>query len=440
MPQTALQMLTRSKADVFRRFAIKRRLDASSGDYETSWQDLSTEVKRWGSVQWSVDETKYSFFQQAAMSIQVKNDSGLFDHEINPASFWYGYLTRHKTLCRVDAGFIDPDDKTTEIPPVLGTVVASTSTQFIGVMSEPVRLDGENVATLNIKSLSSILEEVPANLLSVATVGAVNTGRLTASNLIGRMRDMTDGSANFILRKFITSTAWTIAATTQTLTALDTTTVVDGENCWSLAVKLAEISNKAVWIDKLGGFHFDAKDPTTTVQFVFSGYPFNNTTYGHTIKKVNNVEEDLNLLFNRIMVRYSSGANDYVLKNQAITVGDSTTAWKYGTRTLSIENSWLNATNAEIIASTLFVDLSVLKDKAELSCKYIPTLNILDRAVIDYDLSPEGGSLWDVMTWDTDNWDGTRGPTFHFSGKEFKVVKINHNLDSMDTAVTLRRV
>lgn len=438
---TVNQMLTRHKVDVFRRFSIKRRLDDSTGEYETGWQDLTDYVKKWGDIKWSLDEIKYSFFQQAAVSMVLNNDTGIFDHESNPSSFWNGYLTRYKTLCRIDAGFLSPDNAG-EIPPTNTTNPASTSTQFIGVLTEAVRANDDNEAIFNIKSLSSVLEDIPANILVVASAGAVGSGQLTASNLIERMRDATDGSANFITRKFITVTAFSIVATTQTLTTLDTTTALDGTNCWQLAKKLAEMSNKAVWISKLGAFNFQAKDPTTDIRFVFSGLPYDNRAYGHTIKEIANYEEDFDLLYNRVRVQF--GENDtstsYVLKSQAISVGDSTTAWKYGARLLEFQNTWLNATNADNIASTLFTDLNAIKERVEINCKYIPTLQLLDRCEIEHDKQREGGAQWDAADWDVDNWAPEEGPVYYFTGKEYKLMKIEHDLEEFETAVTLRRV
>lgn len=436
---TVQQMLTRSKVDVFRRFSVKRRLDSSTGEYELNWQDISYYVKKWGNIKWTLDEQKYSFFQQAAVSMTLNNDTGFFDHESNPSSFWNGYLTRYKTLCKIDSGFISPTNRG-EIPPTNTSSPGSTSTQFVGVLTEPVSLDDSNEAAFNIKSLSSVLEDVPANLLLVASAGA--SGQLTGSDLIYRMRNMTDGSSNYILRKFIASESWTIAATSQTLTALNTTTAIDSYSCWGLAKKLAEMSNKAVWISKLGVFNFGSKEPTSNTQFVFSGIPFNNTTYGHTIKEVTQYQEDLDNLYNRIKVKFGEDntSTSYILKNQAISVGDSTTAWKYGARLLEFENTWLDSTNAEIIASTLYVDLNTLKEKVGLKCKYIPTLQLLDRTSIQYDKQAGTASLWDISRWDVDVWTPARGPVYYFTGKEYKILAIDHDLEAFETDITLRRI
>lgn len=434
------QTLTNSRADLFRRFSVKRRLDDSSGDYEESWQDLSEHVKSWGSVSWSLDETQYSFFQQAGVSMVLKNDAGLFDHEINPASFWNGYLTRYKTLCRIECGFLD-HDTLVEVPPSGMTDPASTSTQFIGVLTEPVRLSGDNEAVFNIKSLTSVLEEVPASRLVVASGGAAGAGQLTASDLIGRMRDATDGSSNFIFRPFITSTAWSIQATTQTLTALDTSTALDGYSCWSAAQKLAEATNKAVAITKLGGLYFGDKTATAAVVFIFSGAPFHNSTYGHTIKRVSNAEEDFNFLFNRVRIKFKTEetSTSYKTKEETFTVGDSSTSWKYGIRTLEFENTWMPSATADAIASTLAVELNAIKARADLACKYIPTLNLLDRAKIDYDPVPEGGTYWDEGNWDESVWPPENSPIYFIRDREYKIIAMWHDLDLLETNVTLRQ-
>lgn len=443
MPLTVSQMLKRHKVNAFRRLSLKRRLDDSSGDYESSWFDISEDVKNWGNIHSAIDDEQYSFFQPDSVSIVVKNDRGQFYSEEMAGSYWHGHLTDYKTLIKINAGFKDPTSTNATEIPTEGATVASTSIQFLGILTEAIEHNSENnESVLNVRGLYSVLEDVPANLLVVASAGAAGSGQLTASGLITRMRNMTDGSSNFILRRFITSTNWDIDTTTQTLTTLDTTTALDSYDCWELAKKLAEVSGNAVWVDRLGVLKFKAKTESSAVNFTFAGIPYNNATYGHTIKALRNIKEDMDFLYNRVRVKFGDAdtSTSFKTKQEIWVVGDSSTSWKYGVRTLEIENNWMNSTTADNIASTLYTSLNVLTDKVEVSCRFIPTLNLLDKTTIEYDSAGEGGTRWDLFNWDAANWDRSLGAAYNFTAKFWKIIGLEHDLNRLETNVVLRSV
>ena len=439
MGLTVLQALQYPVVNAFRHFYIRRRLDDSSGNYETSWFDISDEVKSWGNISWELDEKQYAHFQQSNVSIVCQNHNGQFNSEDNAGSYWSGYLTRYKTLVKIQVGFLDTAGS--EVPPT-STSEASTPSQFVGVITEPIELTGNNEAVINIKALTSVLEDVPANLLVVASAGAAGNGQMSPYTLMVRMRDVTDGSSNLILQRFISSGAWDLESGTQTMTALDTLTSLDGYNCWTLAKKLAETANKSVWIDKLGGLHFKAQTPTSAVQFIFSGNPYNNTTYGHTIKDVESMIEDYDYLYNRVRVKFGTTdtSTSWKKKQETWVVGDSTTSWKYGVKTLEIDNTWLSSTTADNIASTLYASLNQITEKVELKCKFIPTLALLNRTSVEYDVVRADATRWDFFNWDNANWDTSVSPVYDFVAKEYKIIGLEHDIDNMETNVTLRSI
>lgn len=450
--ETVYQNLQKSVATVFRRFSIKRRLDNATGEYETNWLDISDDVKKWGKIGWSLDEKQYAFFQQGNVNMVMRNDRGQYNAEANIGSYWSGYLTRYKTLARIEGGFIAAGGYEVPVEDVPGSLEASTPSQFIGVITEPIELTDNNEAVISIKSLTSVLGDVPANLLVLASAGAVGAGQLTASGLMTRMQNVTDGSSNFILRKFITSTLWNIEATTQTLTSLDTSTALDGYNCWTLAKKLAETSVKAVWVTKLGGLNFKAQTPTTTVEFVFSGNPYNNTEYGNSIKTIRSIEEDYDYLYNRVRVKFGTTDTSTAWKEKKETwvVGDSTTSWKYGVKTLEIQNTWMDSLTADNVASTLYVSLNKLTEKVSLDCKFIPTLNLLNYCQIDYDVIGGAAVRWNFFLWGglpagggseiESFWDTSQSPIYDFVSKYYKIIGMEHDMEKMGTAITMRSV
>ena len=429
MAKTINQMLQRSKVDIFRKFSVKRRLDDGTGNFETTWQDLSAEVIKWGNIKWQTDEKKYNFFTQRGMSIVVKNDEGLFNDEGHYTSFWRNYLTRYRTLVKVEAGFLDPDDDS-EISEIL----------LYGYITEKIRTGDNNRVTLNIKSLYSILDEFPAN--KIITNSATSAGQLTASDLIGKIRDMTDGSGGFPIQKFFSVGAWNIEATANTLTSLNTTTMLDDLTCWGLAKKLAEAENKIVYVDRTGTFQFISRTEGA-LAFSFIGYPFQDATYGHTIKNLKNYQQDIDLLFNRVRVKHEKAdtSTSYVTKEESWTVGGSSTSWIYGVRTLEVDNEWMATITAETVASTLLGDLNTIKIKCDFVTKLVPHLDLRDKVTIQYEpkeLVGDDATRWDFFQWDVGFWAGEN--IYDFNSRNFKIMGISHNLDKMESNFTVREI
>src|SRR3972149_7067596 len=87
----------------FRNVSIKRR-SATTGLYEASWFDITDFVENFGSLQTSLDDTKLNQFVHSGVQLSVRNDHGEFNPEIEGHSLFYGYLTRVRTLVRLQAG------------------------------------------------------------------------------------------------------------------------------------------------------------------------------------------------------------------------------------------------------------------------------------------------------------------------------------------------
>ena len=88
MAETA-SLINRIKAPmskVFRRLLIKRR-SASTGLFESTWQDLTRFVKRWGSFSVSADTPRFGDLRFDNASIQVINIDGTFNPNDNADSF-----------------------------------------------------------------------------------------------------------------------------------------------------------------------------------------------------------------------------------------------------------------------------------------------------------------------------------------------------------------
>lgn len=105
MSNSLLGQIKANRSRVFRRLYIKRR-QASDGQFEDTWTEITKDVLRWGKITRSVDASQYNKFKFGGLRFQVANDSGRYNPETNPSSLWFGYLSPQRSLVRVEAGFV----------------------------------------------------------------------------------------------------------------------------------------------------------------------------------------------------------------------------------------------------------------------------------------------------------------------------------------------
>ena len=110
----------------FRRCYIKRRLDDGSGSYETDWFEVTNLVKRWGTISWTTDDFRFNVFEQGNANLVMRNDSKQWNEgPESTKSLFYGFLSRYKTLVRIDVGLYDQ----------AGQPQPTTSSIFYGINS-----------------------------------------------------------------------------------------------------------------------------------------------------------------------------------------------------------------------------------------------------------------------------------------------------------------
>lgn len=417
---------------VFRRAYIKRR-SATTGLYESTWYEITDLVKSWGTFTIAVDDLRRNRFTHSGVSLRVKNDQGQFNHEDQLSSLWHGYLTRYRSLVKIEAGYLDANDN--EYP--------TDTTQGIFIMDgELPETPKTNDIVLNCKSIVSPLQETRAS-----EVTGITTGGLTASGIVAKIRDATDGSGNFLFREFVTSTAWSIQATTNIYNFLHTTTAVDQYTVWDLLVKLAEAENFVVNATREGGIVFgDRTANTTASQFSLFGGKFNRPN----IIGLNNAKEAVNKLYTHVRIKYADAdtATSYVNQGAAVQVNNSSTAWKYGRRTYEFENTWLDQSTASLIASNLVTSFGNLKIETDIDAKFLPHLAIFDRVDVSYrDNNIHNDRLWDTEAWASDtatdagdglSWDDETGTSIEWNVKNFVVLSIRTNLDNFTSTLVLR--
>ena len=389
--------------------------------------DISEFVKQWGSFESSVDDVRLNKFTHSGLTLVVRNDGGDFNIETDGNSLWNGYLTRYRTLIRIQAGYENED----------GAELPTETTQGIYLLSEEVPISAEtNEAVLNCRSLVSIFDEVRA--VEVAGLGATQS----ASDLITKIRDHTDGSSNFIFREFITSTSWTIQTTTAQYN-LATTGALANFTCWELMSTLAEAEGNVVLVNRTGGVEFrnrTERSSSSAFELYGLGFPEMN------IIRVQETKEALNRYFNFFRLKYLSPDTtaSYVTAGTSTTVDPSSTAWKYGNRVYEFEavDIFPDATAATAVVNGLLVDSGNGPAKeASLLCKIMPSVEVLDRVSGNYhSFSINGTTLWDFFDWDTGYWDAEFGENINWTDKPFKVISKVTDLDQMTTMLKVQEI
>lgn len=434
MASTLNTLIGKASHDIFRRAAIKRR-NTSDGKYESSWSDITPFIKSWGTFQSGIDDIRLNRFRHSGLTLKVRNDTGAFNPETDANSLWFGTLTRYKTLVRIQAGYKDEDDA--ELP--------TETTLGIYVMSEEIpRSAKSNDVVISCKSLVSVFDEVLAD--EIPGLGATQT----ASDIITKIRDHTDGSSNFIFREFITSTAWTIQTTTTNYNLATTTSGLEGITVWELMSRLAECEGFVLLINRTGGFEFRNRDPrTSTAAIEFRGQGFVNPN----IISFNESKDAFDKYFNRFRLKWAEPdtSTSYVEAGSGTSVDPSSTAWKFGNRTYQFENLFfLTSTAAQTVVNNLKTTFEDVEEEVNITAKFIPHIEVLDRVSLSYrSYSLEGLTLWDTEDWASDtasapddgmNWASEEGENFDYNDKQFKVLSKNTNLDNMTTVFTLRAV
>lgn len=421
----------------FRRAWIKRR-SASTGLYETNWFEITEFVTKWGKVKSSVDELKLNQFKFSGISLICRNDEGKFNPESNPTSLWNGFMTRFRTKLKVESGYFENGD-------VNGTELPTDSTQGIYILTDDVVINAvNNTATLKFKALTSVFDEVKAK--EVAGLGAT----LTANGIITLIRDHTDGSANFVFQQFISASAWIISTTTNNFN-LATTTSIGDKSCWQIMQKLAETEGFILMINRTGGIEFRGRDErTATSQFTFEGQGFKNAN----VIKLLEYREPITKFFNHIRYKFLEADTEtsYVTAGTVTTVDPSTSTWKYGSRTLEIQNTFLsNTATAQSVADNLRTEFGIIEEEIKIEAKFTPQLEVSDKVLFNYhSYSLEGEvNLWDTQDWASDtatlpddglSWAGEEGENFDWNDVPFKILSKQTNLDKFTSTFILRRI
>lgn len=465
-----LNLIKSAKSRVFTRCYIKRR-NATTGLFESTWFEITDDVKKFGKITNAIDAQRRSKFTFGNAKIVVENSNGRYNPHNDAASLWFGYLNQQRTLVRIDTGFLYSTKDTNsgiytnyEFPYAAQWDVAGwddpqstwdaeeSSTVFIGVISGDIVFSETNDVTFNIKPLVSVFQDYAAKNLT----GWTSTG-MTASQFIGMVRDQTDGAGSFIFRPFFsdTTTYWDISTTSNIYANLNTATangVID-KNVFEIIEKLSEAEDYVPYVSKEGIFKFVSRGSgLTATSFEFYGAGSRNSQYGQTIKKVSSYGFRSSKYYSSVQIKFrdENTATSYLTVETTMTVSATNNPWVLGSKTLKIENSYIQTTaTALALATNIFNDSSALKNEIEFDTTFVPHLDLFDRISVTYDPNPFNvDSLWDQRNWAADNtstsddltWDAQENDSLLLSGQEFKFISIELDLDNYSTKILAREV
>jgi hypothetical protein len=453
---------------VYRRAYIKRR-NGSDGQFETDWQEITKDVKRWGTYKAQLDANSPNRFSFGNATLVMVNNEGKYNPEDDEISFWYNYLSQQRTLVRIEAGFLHQTLAASgvwinsEYPGATEWDVdfwdydaslwdAQENALFTGIIAGDINLSNKNEVQFNIKPLMQIFQDYSARNLT-----GWSAGGMTASQFMGVVRDHTDGSGAFVFRPFFgdTTTYWDISTTSIVYTNLNTSTAKDviDASVWDVMQKLAEVENFVPYVTRDGTFKFVSRNSgaSTTAYEFYGGGVFDNT-YGLQIKEITNYGKKLTKFYSRVQVKYNEAntSSSYEAYQSSLVVSGGNNPWNLGERSLNIENLFIpSSAIAQSIALTLFTEYSALKNEIEFTSSFIPHLEILDRVTISYD-SPATNpyNLWDQGNWADDAtststdliFDVATGDAIRLADTPFRFLSIDVNLDKMETKFLAREV
>lgn len=467
---TTIKTLIKSPvASVFRRASIKRRL-ATTGLFESTWTDISSDVKSYGKITNQIDSTRRNKFSFGNAKIVMENEDGRYNPHDDISSLWYGYLNQQRSLVKLEVGFqnatLDANGiwRRNEFPSQALWDVAlwdadsslwdadQPSTVFYGIVSGDIPLSDKNEVVLNLRPLTSVFQDFPARNLT----GWTTTG-LSASQFVTMVRDQVDTGGNYIFRPFFgdTTTNWDISTTSTIFSNLNTSTAEDviGKTVWEVIEKLSEAENFVPYVDRQGKFKFISRTSVDTVaSYQFHGAGAINTEYGQTIKKVNSYGFKVSKYYSRVQIKWQAAdtSTSYVVYESTMTVSGTSNPWVLGVRTLSIENLYIpTSTVANTLAQTIYTDVSSLKREIDFETSLVPHLDLFDRFSMHYDPSFFSQSnLWDRNTWAADStqtsanliFDAAAGDAILLDGQEFKFLSFEIDLDNLTNRFIAREV
>jgi len=406
----------------FRRVKIKRRLTSPSGSnyYEADWLDVTDKVPVVDDITWNIDNLELNQFTQGGLGLTCKNDNFEWGKESISTSVFFNYLTRHKTKIKIEGGYIAADETEYSYDIGAGLIVGgSISAQSDGTIYIPCDAPG------------TLFEEAAADYIyeKINVDGTTDWwDAKTISTVVQYLYDLQRSGA-YVFHPFLEGS--------DILPANDI--VADLYNfadwsCKDALDKMAEVSNSAHWVGADFRLKFQSKTETVAVQYVFNGPGTNNPN----ILKAYDYNEGINNVYNRISWYNTDPLVEAI---ETWTPGDSSSTYKYGQRTYSVDNRLVTTgATRQTICDNLLAAYKSPKEEITIETKFVPQLKLLDKVTLNYygDYSTYPASLYGITLVGKGAYTGRRGGIK--ITKNMKIIKITHDVMTFKSTLVLREV
>lgn len=406
----------------FKRIWIKRRLKVPAGSdyYEPDWLDITDYVLSVSNITWNIDDVELNKFTQGGFSITCLNDTFKFADENTSVSLFSGFLSRHKTKVKIEAGYIDENNVEYAYTIGAGFIVGDD-------------IVAQSDGTIYIPCIS------PATIFDEASAGNINEGTLGGGGV-----DWYDTRAiSYVVQKLYDMQIDSLYAFHPFLEGIVNTPANDivadlydftDWKCSEALTKMAEISNSCYFIDGNFQLNFISKDGGAVSRFTFNGLGNSNIN----LFKISDYNEGIKNVYNRIEW-YQTDPPVYA-QNTWVS-GDGSSIDKYGVRTYSVNNSLVTTgATRQTICDNLLGTYENAKAEVTIESKFVPQLWLLDRITVSYygDYSNTTPAFWGTSSWGVGRWTGRIGGIN--INKDMKIITIEHDVMNFATTLRLREI
>jgi len=443
------------RSKVFRKFYVKRR-DSTTGLHESTWQELTKHVIRWGTIESKIDTHRINQYNYSNFIMEFDNMEGTFNENTNQSSFWFGYASLQRSLIKIEAGFVHQDKGADGI--WVNTEYPTNSQVFQGIISGNIDYSNEIRVAIPMAPMLEVFRQFPADRMTY-------TLALTdASGFFVDIRDFQDSAGTFVFRSFFgnTTTNWDISSIPalgpfyeNLANSVATSNNIQAASLWDIMSKIAQTNNNVIFIDTDGKFVIRDRSTLVASQsttFSFLGLGQWDNTYGRTLKKIDFYGDKITKFYPRVSVHHDDGENktSYEIKRDTFNVTATSDIWLFGERTLDVQNTFVETSAQAInIGSALADEFGSLKKEIDFTTSFVPHLSINNKVEISYDAGTFNiNNLWDQNNWADSAgagdmvgdliWDPDTSSPFTLLAAEFRLIRVAINLDNFECKFTGR--
>lgn len=410
---TLTELIRISKQYPIRRCYIKRR--DTNGDYEADWQRIDnyngvSRVKNWGSISIEIDwqPGQIATFNVSNLTVQFRNDDGLFNVETDERSVWDGYLNRQKTKLKIECGYMDTD----------GSTEVGVASIFEGYIDR-VQVSDNQIAKVTVLSYQNVLQGYDFSDLSLSGTDTVN-------NIVNAIMNQS---------KITTYIPYVAADAAQNKTIVIAS--LSG-SYWDVIKQLSLVSGS---VPKLVAdtWSFIKREVDASSSFDFVGKGSSQISDIFKISKYDDEGAD------RVVTKWFSS------EGETAETADATLRTKYP-NDKDIDLSLINTTgDRQDIVDELLAQWENPKPVINFETRFlVNTLEPLNKITLDVlgETYPTDIFIWDAFNWipDEDNivngaprWGGILGAITLNSSDSWMVTKVEKNINSWSTKIVAEK-